>query len=154
MLLVQTFGRLKKWASRCELVDCLLADHVFASFGRTHSKGAPPMALGKEVCIVKEMVEAIRRLHAKHGFAEKGGEDMLFRMNLIMEEVGEICECLTKGYGDIAEEHADLLILLLGNCVALDIDIEKEFWRKLNKVMAADPISVHGHARVLTSARR
>jgi NTP pyrophosphatase (non-canonical NTP hydrolase) len=103
---------------------------------------------------MKEMVEAIRRLHAKHGFSEKGGEDMLFRMNLIMEEVGEICECLTKGHGDIAEEHADLLILLLGNCIALDIDIEKEFWRKLNMIMAANSVSVNGHARVLTSARR
>jgi NTP pyrophosphatase (non-canonical NTP hydrolase) len=87
---------------------------------------------------MKDMIAAIRCFHQKHGFAYTGGEDMFYRMNLIMEEIGEICECLTKGAGDIAEEHADLLILLLGNCVALDIDIEKEFWLKYESIMMGE----------------
>ncbi len=100
---------------------------------------------------MKKMIEAVRLLHQKHDFQNNGGEDMLFRMNLIMEEVGEICECLTKGRGNLTEEHADLLILLLGNCVALDIDIEQAFWQKLNTVMEAVPISINHHKRVTTS---
>ncbi|MDA2917087.1 hypothetical protein MYX64_09655 [Nitrospinae bacterium AH_259_B05_G02_I21] len=58
---------------------------------------------------------------------------MTYRMNLIMEEVGEICQCLTKGLGQekLAEEHADLLVLLLGNCISADIDLEEAFWKKM-----------------------
>lgn len=83
---------------------------------------------------MNEMMETMREIHKLHQFKTNGGEDPLFRMNLIMEEVGEICSCLTKNKGNIAEEHADLLILLLGNCVALEIDIEAEFWAKAEKL--------------------
>ncbi len=75
---------------------------------------------------------------------------MLHRMNLIMEEVGEISQCLTKGRPreDLIEEHADLLILLIGNAIALDFDLEKAFWDKLAKIMRRKARMVNGTIRV------
>ena len=78
---------------------------------------------------MKEMVEAVQEFHRKFALKERGGEEMLHRMNLIMEEVGEISQCLTKGKPreELIEEHADLLILLIGNANSLDFDLEKAF---------------------------
>jgi NTP pyrophosphatase (non-canonical NTP hydrolase) len=75
---------------------------------------------------------------------------MFFRMNLLMEEVGEICQCLTKGKDAIAEEHADLLIVLLGNCFALGIDIESEFWRKIDKISRYGTRLTGNHCRLVS----
>ncbi|MFH1038714.1 MAG: MazG nucleotide pyrophosphohydrolase domain-containing protein [PVC group bacterium] len=96
------------------------------------------------------MIEAVREFHRKYALKEHGGEDMLHRMNLIMEEVGEISQCLTKGRPrrDLIEEHADLLILLIGNAVALDFDLEKAFWDKLGKIMRRKARMVNGTIRV------
>lgn len=84
-----------------------------------------------------DMMAAVQRFHDKHDFENTGGHEPLYRMCLITEEVGEICECLTKGRDReiLAEEHADLLILLLGNCIALDIDIVEAFWKKYERIM-------------------
>ena len=102
---------------------------------------------------MKEMIEAVREFHRKFDLKEKGGEDMLHRMNLIMEEVGEISQCLTKGKPreDLIEEHADLLILLLGNAISLDFDLENAFWKKLNKIMHRKSRMVNGTIRVTDS---
>ena len=99
---------------------------------------------------MKEMIEAVREFHRKFDLKKKGGEDMLHRMNLIMEEVGEISQCLTKGKPreDLIEEHADLLILLLGNAIALNFDLEKAFWEKLEKIMRRKSRMVNGTIRV------
>ncbi len=99
---------------------------------------------------MKEMIEAVRKFHRKFDLKEQGGEDMLHRMNLIMEEVGEISQCLTKGKPreDLIEEHADLLILLLGNAIAQDFDLEKAFWAKLKKIMQRKSRMVNGTIRV------
>ncbi|CAM4388483.1 hypothetical protein ACTNDP_14170 [Paenibacillus barengoltzii] len=97
---------------------------------------------------MNDLLEAVRELHERHNFKNNGGEDALFRMNLIMEEVGEICSCLTKHKGNLAEEHADLLILLLGNCVAFNIDIETEFWKKMDKLKSYSTIAANGHTRI------
>lgn len=97
---------------------------------------------------MNKMLEAVREIHETRSFKANGGEDPLFRMNLIMEEVGEICSCLTKDQGNIAEEHADLLILFLGNCVALDIDIEAEFWNKVKKLNSYRTISTGKYMRL------
>lgn len=56
----------------------------------------------------------------------------------MMEELGEISQCsqcLTKGKGNLAEEHADLLILLLGNCLTMNIDLADAFWTKIEAIM-------------------
>ena len=87
---------------------------------------------------LREMVEAVRDFHRQHGF-EVGSENiqtMHYRMNLLMEELGEICQALTKGKGkdQIAEEHADLFILLLGNCLTMNIDLIEEFWKKMAQI--------------------
>lgn len=52
-----------------------------------------------------------------------------------VEEVGEISEAITKDQDNFEEEHADLLILLLGNCVAYDIDILKLTNEKLDRLL-------------------
>ena len=86
---------------------------------------------------MKEMLEAVRRFHEAKGIKESGGEEMLYRMNLMMEELGEICEALTKGKSKhvVEEEHADLLILLLGNVLSFDLDLEGAFWKKIDRIM-------------------
>jgi len=75
---------------------------------------------------------------------------MLHRMCLLMEEVGEVCQCLTKGKSrqELIEEHADLLILLLGNAVSLDFDLETAFWTKLERILRRPAKMVDGTVRV------
>ena len=55
-----------------------------------------------------------------------------------LKELGEIAAAVSKGKSkdELAEEHADLLILLLGNCIALDLDIETAFHKKCAKVLS------------------
>ena len=99
---------------------------------------------------MKKMIAAVRSFHEKHGLKERGGEEMLHRMNLMMEEVGEICQCLTKGKPreQLIEEHADLLILLIGNAISLGFDLEKAFWDKYGKIMEREGRMVGGTVRV------
>ena len=97
-----------------------------------------------------KMMDAVQQFHDKHDFENTGGHEPLYRMTLIMEEVGEICECLTKGKEKdaLAEEHADLLILLLGNCIAMDIDIVDAFWKKHKRIMQRQAKFVNNRIRV------
>lgn len=101
---------------------------------------------------MKKEIERVKQLHEKMHFAENGGEDMLYRMALISEEVGEIAECLTKNRGNIVEEHADLIILILGNCIALkaDNEIEQVLNNKLDRLMAMHPTTDGVHTRIIT----
>ena len=87
---------------------------------------------------LNEMVQAVKEFHIKNGF-EVGTENrntMYYRMNLMVEELGEISQSLTKGKdkNNIAEEHADLFILLLGNCITMNIDLADVFWKKLEQI--------------------
>ncbi|MEL1135062.1 DUF429 domain-containing protein [Desulfitobacterium sp. THU1] len=84
-----------------------------------------------------EMLEAIKQFRIQNGLevGTNSQETMFYRMNLMMEELGEISQCLTKGKGNLAEEHADLLILLLGNCLTMDLDIVNGFWDKYQVIM-------------------
>ena len=99
---------------------------------------------------MKEMIKAVREFHRKFALKERGGEEMLHRMNLIMEEVGEISQCLTKGKprAQLIEEHADLLILLIGNSIALNFDLEEAFWKKYGRIMKRKGKLVHGTIRI------
>lgn len=101
---------------------------------------------------MEKEIERVKHLHSIMHFSENGGEDMYYRMALISEEVGEIAECLTKNRGDIVEEHADLLILVLGNCVALGVEneIEEVLNKKLDRLMNMKPTSSNGHTRIIT----
>ena len=86
-----------------------------------------------------QMLEKVKEFHNKHNFASKGnnGHDMSYRILLTMEELGELAECFTKGKPDEnkAEELADLLILIIGHSIAMDVDLEKAFDKKMNEIM-------------------
>lgn len=99
----------------------------------------------------REMIEAVRAFHRARGFDYENGEDLLYRMNLLMEEVGEICECITKGrpIEALAEEHADLLILLIGNAVAAGFDLEAAFVKKLAELERRPSVRLNDRIRVM-----
>ena len=85
------------------------------------------------------MMARVATFHHKHKFAddENHGHDMGFRIALTVEELGELSAAITKGKPDedAAEELADLLILILGHSLAMSVDLEAEFHKKMNKVM-------------------
>lgn len=100
------------------------------------------------------MMSAIQAFHDKHRFQERGGEDMIYRLALMTEELGEIADCVTKGKSreKLAEECADLLILLLGNAIAADFDLNEAFWRKLEEINQRKERIVEGRVRVTAYA--
>ena len=85
------------------------------------------------------MMARVAKFHHKYKFAddENHGHDMGFRNALTVEELGELSAAITKGKPDeeAAEELADLLILILGHSLAMNVDLEAEFHRKMDKVM-------------------
>lgn len=101
-----------------------------------------------------ELLNKVEQLHKQNNFKANGGEDKLFRMALIMEEVGEISEAITKDQDNFEEEHADLLILLLGNCVAYDIDILKLTNEKLDRLLKMKPSKKNGYKRIITKENK
>ena len=96
------------------------------------------------------MLAAVQAFHAKHRFREQGGEDMTYRVALMAEELGEIAECVTKGKDKekLAEEVADLFILVLGTAIAAEFDLKQAFWDKLKKLEAREGRLVNGRIRV------
>jgi NTP pyrophosphatase (non-canonical NTP hydrolase) len=98
----------------------------------------------------ESMMEAVRRFHEKHRFRELGGEEMTYRISLMAEELGEISSCVTKGQGKtkLAEEVADLLILVLGTGIAQDIDLADAFWAKMAKLERRESRMIDGRIRV------
>lgn len=96
------------------------------------------------------MMEAVRLFHQKHRFRELGGEEMTYRISLMAEELGEISSCVTKGLGKskLAEEVADLLILVLGTGIAQEIDLAEAFWSKMAKLEQREARMIEGRIRV------
>ncbi len=96
------------------------------------------------------MMAAVQSFHDKHGFNRNGGEDMIYRLALMSEELGEIAEVVTKGRGTdkLAEECADLLILLLGNAISADFDLNQAFWKKMDKILQRESRMIDGRVRV------
>jgi NTP pyrophosphatase (non-canonical NTP hydrolase) len=96
------------------------------------------------------MLAAVKAFHAKHRFREQGGEEMIYRVALMSEELGEIAECVTKGKAKekLAEEVADLFILLLGTAIAADFDLKQAFWDKMQKIQSRESRLVNGRIRV------
>ncbi len=62
---------------------------------------------------------------------------MGYRVALTIEELGEFAAAITKGKpkAEAAEELADLLILILGHSMAMEVDLETEFHRKMDRIM-------------------
>lgn len=98
----------------------------------------------------QKMLAAVQAFHTKHRFRESGGEDMVYRVALMTEELGEIAECVTKGKPkeQLAEECADLFILLLGTAISQDFDLKQCFWDKMEKLQHRHGRMVNGRIRV------
>jgi len=96
------------------------------------------------------MLDAVQAFHDKHDFKNTGGEEMTYRLALMAEELGEISSCITKGKDkeNLAEEVADLFILLVGTAIAADFDLRETFWKKMDKLMQRDSRMVDGRIRV------
>jgi NTP pyrophosphatase (non-canonical NTP hydrolase) len=98
----------------------------------------------------EKMLAAVQAFHHKHRFRETGGEEMTYRIALMAEELGEIAECVTKGKAKdkLAEECADLFILLIGTAIAADFDLKQAFWDKLDKIQSRQSRMINGRIRV------
>ncbi len=96
------------------------------------------------------MLDAVQAFHDKHDFRNKGGEELTYRMALMAEELGEIGAAITKGKPkkQLAEEVADLFILLIGTAIAADFDLNEAFWKKMDKIMQRESKMVNGRIRV------
>jgi NTP pyrophosphatase (non-canonical NTP hydrolase) len=96
------------------------------------------------------MLAAVQAFHDKHDFRNTGGEEMAYRVALMTEELGEISACVTKGKdtGALAEECADLLILLLGTAIAGEFDLNKAFWDKMQQLDKRESRMIKGRIRV------
>lgn len=96
------------------------------------------------------MLAMVQAFHDKHDFSGTGGEDMVYRIALMAEELGEMSACVTKGKGmeEMAEETADLLILVIGTAIAGNFDLHEAFWKKMDKLMKRDARMIDGRIRV------
>lgn len=96
------------------------------------------------------MLAAVQAFHDKHQFNRNGGEDLTYRVALMSEELGEIAECVTKGKStdQLAEEVADLLILLIGTGIAAKFDLNQAFWQKMERLMQRQSRMIDGRIRV------
>ena len=74
--------------------------------------------------------------------------DMLGRIHNRM--LGEISACITKGRSReaLAEECADLLILLMGTAISADFALDRAFWNKMEALMKRSSRMVAGRIRV------
>ncbi len=97
-----------------------------------------------------DMLAAVRAFHERHDFKGRGGEELTYRLALMTEELGEIAECVTKGKDKraLAEETADLFILLIGTAIAADFDLRQAFWDKIQKLESRQGRMVNGRIRV------
>ncbi|MEN8204701.1 MAG: nucleoside triphosphate pyrophosphohydrolase family protein [Pseudomonadota bacterium] len=98
----------------------------------------------------RDMLTAVQAFHDKHDFKNTGGEELAYRIALMTEELGEISACVTKGKDTdkLAEECADLLILLLGTAIAADFNLDDAFWAKMKKLEQRESRMINGRIRV------
>ncbi len=96
------------------------------------------------------MLAAVQAFHDKHDFRNSGGEELTYRMALMAEELGEIGAAITKGKPkeQLAEEVADLFILLIGTAISADFDLNSAFWKKMDKIMQRESKMINGRIRV------
>ena len=92
----------------------------------------------------RNMLAAVQAFHDKHDFRNTGGEELTYRVSLMTEELGEISSCVTKGKSrdQLAEECADLFILLIGTAIA------EAFWSKMQKLDQRNSRMIDGRIRV------
>jgi len=98
----------------------------------------------------EQMLAEVQAFHDKHDFKNTGGEELMYRIALMAEELGEISACASKGKSveALAEECADLMILLMGTAIAQNFDLKQAFWDKMSKIMKRDSKMINGRIRV------
>lgn len=96
------------------------------------------------------MRAAVQAFHDKHDFRRNVGEDQIHRVALMVEELGEVAACISKGKSrdELAEELADLLILLIGTDIAADVDLGEAFRKRMEALMQRKAGKVDGRIRV------
>ena len=96
------------------------------------------------------MLATVQAFHDKHDFSNTGGEELAYRIALMAEELGEISACVTKGKEreQLAEECADLFILLIGTAIAAGFKLDEAFWKKMQKLDTRDSRMIGGRIRV------
>jgi len=99
------------------------------------------------------MQAAVQAFHDKHDFKNNGGESLAYRVALMAEELGEISAAVTKGrpLEELAEECADLMILVVGTAIAADFDMTSAFWEKMHRLMQRPSRTIRDHIRVSAS---
>ena len=97
-----------------------------------------------------EMLAEVQSFHDKHDFKNTGGEEMTYRIALMAEELGEISACVSKGKSKekLAEECADLFILLMGTAIAAEFDLKQAFWGKMEQLHKRESKMINGRIRV------
>ena len=97
-----------------------------------------------------QMLSEVQLFHDKHDFKNTGGEELTYRIALMAEELGEISACVSKGKGKdkLAEECADLFILLIGTAIAADFDLKQAFWDKMEQLHKRKSKMINGRIRV------
>ena len=88
------------------------------------------------------MMKKVAAFHAKHDFAGQNGHDMGYRLALTIEELGELAAAVTKGkpLEECAEEMADVLILLMGHSLAMEVDLKAAFEKKYDRIMQREAL--------------
>lgn len=96
------------------------------------------------------MLAEVQSFHDKHDFRNTGGEEMTYRIALMAEELGEISACVSKGRNKekLAEECADLFILLVGTAIAAEFDLKHAFWEKMQALHKRESKMINGRIRV------
>lgn len=102
---------------------------------------------------MKKYYQAIKDFHDKFQMKGTNNEDMQFRLNLLIEELGELAQAVTKGKSrqEILEENVDLFNLVMGNLISLGIspeEFEEAFWKKHEKIMNRKARNVGGRTRI------
>jgi len=102
---------------------------------------------------MQKYYEAIQKFHDKFKMKGTNNEEMTFRLSLMIEELGELAQAITKGKsrGEIIEENIDLLNLIIGNFISLGVspeEIDKAFWKKHEKIMNRKKKKINGKFRV------
>lgn len=97
-----------------------------------------------------DMLAEVQSFHDKHDFKNTGGEELMYRVALMAEELGEISACVSKGKNkeQLAEECSDLLILLIGTAIAAEFDLKQAFWNKMEKLHTRESKMIGGRIRV------
>ncbi|MEA1926404.1 MAG: nucleoside triphosphate pyrophosphohydrolase family protein [Patescibacteria group bacterium] len=90
---------------------------------------------------MEKYYNATAEFHKKFKMKGTNNENMTFRLNLLIEELGELAQAITKGKPreNVIEENIDLLNLVLGNFVSLGVslkEIDEAFWKKHKEIMS------------------